>query len=101
MWARVKGKTENDLLRLPFRKAYMFRPAFIQPKKGLQNTHSFYRVLAPLFPLWKLLFPNYLVTLEEIGLAMINSVNKGPEKHVLEVKDIAMLAARQVSSKPA
>jgi len=94
MWARVKGKTENDLLRLPFRNAYMFRPAFIQPTKGLQHTHLFYRALAPFFPLWKLLFPHYLLTLKEIGLAMINSVNKGPDKRVIEVKDITMLAAR-------
>jgi len=94
MWARVKGKTENDLLRLPFRNAYMFRPAFIQPTKGLQHAHLFYRVLAPFFPLWQLLFPHYLLTLKEIGLAMINSVNKGPDKRVIEVKDITMLAAR-------
>ena len=92
MWARVKGKTENDLLQLKFRRAYMFRPAFIQPTKGLKNTHSFYRVLAPLFPLGKLLFPNYLLTLKEIGLAMINSVNTGYDKQVLEVRDIAKLA---------
>jgi len=92
MWARVKGKTENDLLGLKFRQAYMFRPSFIRPTKGLKNTHSFYRVLAPLFPLGKLLFPNYLLTLKEIGLAMINSVNKGYYKQVLEVRDIAKLA---------
>ena len=91
MWARVKGKTENDLLRL-FRKAYMFRPAFIQPTKGLKNTHLFYRVLAPFFPLWKLLFPRYLLTLKEVGLAMINSVSKGYDKRILEVRDITKLA---------
>ena len=92
MWARVKGKTENDLLRLPVRRAYMFRPAFIQPTKGLKNTHTFYRALTPLFPLGKLLFPQYLLTLREIGLAMINSVAKGYDKQVLEVRDIARLA---------
>jgi hypothetical protein len=92
MWGRVKGKTENDLIKLSFRRAYMFRPAFIQPTKGLKNAHAFYRVLAPLFPLAKLLFPNYLLTLEEIGLAMINSVERGPDKRVLDVRDIAMLA---------
>lgn len=92
MWARVKGKTENDLLRLPFRRAYMFRPGFIRPTKGLKNTHAFYRVLGPLFPLAKLLFPGSLLTLKEIGLAMINSVDKGPDRRVLEVRDIAMLA---------
>jgi hypothetical protein len=77
---------------LPFRQAYMFRPAFIQPIKGLKNTHSFYRMLAPFFPLWKLLLPDSLLTLKEIGLAMINSVNKGYDKKVLEVRDIAKLA---------
>jgi len=92
MWARVKGKTENDLMRLPFRQAYMFRPAFIQPTKGLEHTHFFYRPFAPFFPVVKTLFPNYILTLREIGLAMINSVNKGPDKHILEVRDIADLA---------
>jgi len=93
MWARVKGKTENDLLRLPFRQAYMFRPALIQPTRGLKNTYRIYRVIAPLFPVLKLLFPRYLLTLKEIGLAMINSVNKGYDKQVLEVRDIANLAS--------
>jgi len=94
MWARVKGKTENDVLRLPFRQAYMFRPALIQPTKGLKNTHSFYRVLAPFFPLGKLLLPQYFLTLKEIGLAMINSVSSGYDKQVLEVRDIAILASK-------
>jgi uncharacterized protein YbjT (DUF2867 family) len=92
MWGRVKGKTENDLMKLPFRSAYMFRPAFIQPTKGLKNAHAFYHVLAPLFPPAKVLFPKYVLTLKEIGLAMINSVSRGPDKRVLEVRDIAMLA---------
>jgi len=94
MWARIKGKTENDLLRLPFRQAYMFRPAFIQPTKGLKNTYTAYRLLAPFYPVWKALFPNYVLTLREIGQAMINCVNKGPDKQVLEVPDIAMLAQK-------
>ena len=92
MWARVKGKTENDLMKLSFRAAYMFRPGFIRPTKGLKKTHGFYRVLDPLFPLGNLLFPNAFLTLREIGLAMINSVASGPEKRVLEVSDIAALA---------
>jgi uncharacterized protein YbjT (DUF2867 family) len=94
MWARVKGKTENDLIKLPFKQAYMFRPAFIRPTKGLKNTYRMYRMFDPLFPLIKVLFPNYILTLKEIGTAMINSVNHGPDKHVLEVKDIAMLARK-------
>jgi uncharacterized protein YbjT (DUF2867 family) len=94
MWARIKGKTENDLMRLLFRQAYLFRPAFIQPTKGLKNTYTAYRLLAPFYPVWRSLFPNYVLTLREIGLAMINSVNKGPDKQVLEVPDIAILAQK-------
>ncbi len=57
MWARVKGKTENDLLELPFKGVYMFRPGYIQPTKGLRNTYKIYKVVAPFYPLWKLIFP--------------------------------------------
>lgn len=92
MWARVKGKTENDLIKLFNPKAYMFRPGYIQPTKGLKNTYKTYKVLAPLYPLWKLLFPKYVSTLKEIGMAMINTVNKGYDKPVLEVPDIIKLA---------
>jgi hypothetical protein len=88
MWARIKGKTENDLLKLPFKDAYMFRPGYIHPIKGLKNTYKIYKVLAPLYPIWKKLFPNYIVTLEEIGKAMINVVLKNSEKKILECVDI-------------
>jgi len=73
MWARVKGKTENDLLELPFKAVYMFRPGYIQPTKGLRNTYKIYKVVASFYPLWKLIFPKYVTTLREIGLAMINA----------------------------
>jgi hypothetical protein len=92
MWGRVKGKTENHLMRLPFRGVYMFRPGFIQPTKGLKNTYKIYRVLSPLFLLFNLLFPKYVTTLKDIGLAMINAVIKGYSKKIIEVKDIKMLA---------
>ena len=88
MWARVKGKTENDLLKLPFKAAYMFRPGYIQPVKGLKNTKGAYKLLAPFYPLWNFLFPKYIVRLEEIGNAMINVVKFGSDKTVLECKDI-------------
>ena len=91
MWARVKGRTENYLIKL-FDKAYMFRPALIGPTKGLKNTLTPYKILAPLIPLVKLLFPKYICSLREIGLAMINGVTKGYEKNVLEVKDIVRLS---------
>ena len=92
MWARVKGKTENDLLALPFRAAYMFRPGYIQPTKGMTHTYRTYKIFAPLYPVWKKLFPSYVCTLREIGLAMIYSATKAYPKRVLEVNDIVALA---------
>lgn len=92
MWARVKGKTENYLLHLGFKKAFMFRPGIILPTKGLKNTLTLYKIFAPLIPLVKIFFPGYVCTLKEVGLAMINSINKGYEKSVLEVRDIKTLA---------
>ena len=92
MWARVKGKTENDLLKLPFKDAYMFRPGYIQPIKGLKNTKGFYRVLAPFYPFLKILFPKHQVKLEELGKAMVNSTLFGYDKKILECKDIIELS---------
>jgi len=92
MWARVKGKTENDLLDLPFRAAYMFRPGFIQPIPGMKHTYRFYKLMSPLYPVLRRLFPRAVCSLHEIGLAMINSVIKGYPKRVLEVTDIVALA---------
>jgi len=94
MWARVKGKTENDLLKLSFKDAYMFRPGYIQPTKGLKNTYKAYKIFAPIYPLIKLLFSKYATTLKEIGLAMINITLYGSEKKVLECKDIAQHSSR-------
>ena len=93
MWARVKGKTENDLLKLPFKAAYMFRPGYIQPTKGLKNAYKTYSFFAPFYPIWKLLFPKYVVTLEQLGLSMINSTLYGSDKKILECKDIVKLSA--------
>ena len=94
MWARVKGKTENDLLKLPFKTAYMFRPGYIQPTKGLKNTYKAYKIFAPFYPVIKLLFSKYATTLKDIGLAMINVTLYGSEKKVLECKDIVEKSKR-------
>jgi hypothetical protein len=94
MWARVKGRTENELLKLPFRDAYMFRPGLIQPTRGLRNTYRSYKVLAPILPLFRSLFPKYICSLHDIGLAMIKSVHLGYEKKVLEVNDIVYLSQK-------
>jgi nucleoside-diphosphate-sugar epimerase len=93
-WARVKGKTENDLMALPFKQVYAFRPGFILPTKGLKNTHKFYHYIGWMFPILRSVFPSSASTLVELGQAMIRSVNKGYEKKVLEVKDIIVLSKR-------
>lgn len=92
MWARVKGKTENDLLKLPFRKAYMFRPGIIEPTKGLKNTLKFYKYLGWMLPIIRFISPGFISTLSDIGIAMIKSVKKGYHKSILEVNDIKTLA---------
>ena len=88
MWARIKGKTENDLLRLPFKDSYMFRPGFIQPIKGLKHTYTLYKILHPFYPLFEKLSPKYVCTLEQLGNSMINVTIESYEKKVLENKDI-------------
>lgn len=96
MWARVKGKTENALLRMPFKAAYMFRPGVIQPAYGERSKTPAYRymyaVLGPLLPLLKRLFPRYVLTTEQIGRAMINVARGGAPKKILDITDIAECA---------
>jgi len=92
MWVRVKTKTENDLMKLPFKKAYMFRPGYIHPTKGMKNTNKLYYAFTWMYPILRAAFPNVVCTLKEIGIAMINTVYKGPENPILEVKDIVELA---------
>lgn len=87
-WARIKGKTENDLLKLPFKDAYMYRPGYIEPIKGLKHAYKIYRIFSPIYPLLKKLFPKYVGTLEELGNSMINVTLNGYEKKILEVEDI-------------
>ncbi len=95
MWARVKGRTENALLRLPFKAAYMFRPAGIQPMHGETSKTRLYRVFyviaRPLMPLLKRLLPKYMSTTEQIGRAMISAARNGAPKAILETEDINAL----------
>ena len=102
MWARVKGKTENALLRLPFRAAYMFRPGYIQPRRGATSSTPLYRALyvfvAPLYPLLERLVPRHLTTTEKVGRAMIEAAVAGAPSPRLEVADINALAARHPAS---
>ncbi len=95
MWARVKGKTENDLMKFPFKKVYAFRPGYMHPTKGLKNTLRYYKYLQWLYPLLRTLFSKYVSTLKELGQAMIQVTLKGYPKNILEVKDIVALARQE------
>jgi uncharacterized protein YbjT (DUF2867 family) len=92
MWARVKGKTENDLLKLPFKAAYMFRPAGIQPLHGVRSrtawVQAIYVVASPLLTWLDRVAPKYMTTTEQVGRAMIKVARDGYPKPVLESEDI-------------
>jgi len=93
-WARVKGKTENDLMKLPFKRVFAFRIGFLKPEKDFKNTGRLYNYLGWLYPLIRMVSNDYASTLGEVGQAMIKSAGTGYEKQVLEVEDIIKLAGR-------
>ena len=92
MWARVKGATENALLQMPFKAVFLFRPAYIQPLYGIRTKTRLYgaayALMAPLYPLWKMLFPNYVTTTECLGHSMLSVTKRGFPKPILENRDI-------------
>ena len=97
MWARVKGRTENALLRLPFKAAYMFRPAAIQSTYGERSKTTAYRVfyvfLRPLLPLLRRLMPDYVTTTQNVGRAMLAVTKHGHATPIVENRDIDSIAA--------
>lgn len=92
MWARVKGRTENALTRCGFRAVYNFRPGFMRAMPGQKNLPGLYKALGWLYPVLRVVIPNQVSTLEDVGLAMICCVVKGYSRPVLEVGDINALA---------
>ncbi len=102
MWARVKGRTENALLRLPFKAVYLFRPGVIAPLDGIVSKTPVYRVFysltKPLLAVTRALFPNALATTRSIGQAMLEAARHGAPQAICEIKDIAALAAKASSS---
>lgn len=92
MWARVKGRTENHLLQLPFRRAFMFRPGYMHPTKGQVRVPKWARALTWLYPILRPIFPNHLITLRQVGHAMIQTSYTSYERHILDPKDIIALA---------
>lgn len=94
MWARVKGKTENTLMQMPFKNVHAFRPGFMKATKGQKNLLALYRYIGWTFPLFKMLMPNATSTLQQVARAMINTLAIGTDKKILEVKDINALGNR-------
>ncbi len=94
MWARVKGKTENDLMKLPFKAVYNFRPAFMRPTPGAKNVKGIFKLITALYPILRPFNRTYFLTLEEVAKAMIVVSIHGYNKHVLEVEDISFLASK-------
>lgn len=89
MWARVKGRTENDLMKLPFKAEYNFRPGAMLPFDGQKNWKSAYKVIGKIIRFFS---PKNIITMHELGLAMINAATKGFDKPILEISDIKQLA---------
>ena len=92
MWARVKGKTENDLQKLPFKAEYNFRPGAMLPFEGQKNWSGVYKFIAKAI---RLFAPKKILTMKEVGRAMINAVTTGYHKTTLEIPDIRELSLKQ------
>jgi hypothetical protein len=92
MWARIKGRTENDLAKMGFRQFYAFRPFMLTPTKGLRNTHGFYNYISWLFPLGRMVYPEGFCTLKELALAMILVGYQGYGKKIITPTDMVKLA---------
>jgi uncharacterized protein YbjT (DUF2867 family) len=93
-WARVKGKTENDLMKLPFKRVFAFRPGFMLAAKGAKNVPGFFVIFRVLYPVLRVVFPRFVTTLKEVATAMINSAIYGYGKSVIEVPDILVLSKK-------
>lgn len=98
MWARIKGKTENALRRLPFKAVYIFRPGIIQPLQGIRSKTASYRLIyrlaGPLFSLLKWMAPHWVLTTDSLARAMILAGREGADKAILEAQDIYALSQR-------
>jgi uncharacterized protein YbjT (DUF2867 family) len=92
-WARVKGKTENDLQKLGFKNTWLFRPGALKPTKGAKNVSPYYKWFAWLVPVLEKFWPNTICSLAQLGQAMIHVVERGYASNVLEVADIRKLSS--------
>lgn len=99
MWARVKGKTENELMKLPFKQAFGFRIGFLIASSGQKRVLRYYKYFTWLFPLIKLVLPNIITTMNQVALAMIYAAQNGYEGNVIHVRDIKIMAERILGEK--
>lgn len=93
-WARVKGKTENDLMKLPFKQAFGYRIGFLIAASGQKRVLKYYKYISWLSPLIKLVLPNIISTMNQVALSMIYAARNGYERNVIHVKDIKIMAKR-------
>ena len=102
MWARVKGKTENDLLAMPFKAAYMFRPGYIQPLRGVRSKtpvyQAIYNVAGLLYPLLRRIIPKYITTTVNVGIAMIEVAANGYVHPIVPTSEINTIATGAAAS---
>jgi uncharacterized protein YbjT (DUF2867 family) len=102
MWARVKGKTENALTRLPFKAVYLFRPGVIEPLHGIQSRTRLYRmiypVLRPLMALMRMVLPNQIVTTEQVGRAMLALARRPRGNAVVDPADINAICRAEAAT---
>jgi len=94
MWARIKGKTENDLMKLPFKQAFGYRIGFLIPNSGQKRVLKYYKNVSWLFPFLKVALPNIITTMKQVALSMIYASQNGYEKNVIKVRDIKIMAGR-------
>ncbi len=93
-WARIKGKTENDLLKLPFKQAFGYRIGFMIASPGQKRVLKYYKYLAWMIPFLKLALPNMITTMKQVALSMVYATQNGYHKNVIEVKDIKMMTGK-------
>jgi len=99
-WARIKGKTENDLMKLPFKQAFGYRIGFVVATNGQKRVLNYYKYIAWLFPLIKLLLPNILSTMRQVAVSMIYASQNGYQQNVIYVKDIHTMASKYMDTTP-
>lgn len=99
-WARIKGKTENDLMKLPFKHAFGYRIGFLIASSGQKRVLTYYKYISWLFPLIKWVFPNIISTMNQVAISMIYASQNGYERKVIHVRDIKIMAGRILEQNP-